>query len=105
MLYALLYFYVFEVGNSLIPALFVIMIEMKVTEKFLKRHVTQLVSDCTCPHCHEKNSHEAGSANMHIVVKNPKLSPLLNRKKYASQHQSRSEQDQPEALMMLYIEE
>lgn len=41
-LYAILYFYVFQVGNSLIPALFVVLIEMKMTEKFLKQHVTDL---------------------------------------------------------------
>lgn len=79
------------------------MIEMKVTEKFLKRHVTELINDCACPRCHEKNSRQAGSSDLHIVVRNPKLSPLLNRKKYASQHQSKSEQS--DNLMMLYIDE
>jgi hypothetical protein len=74
---------------------------MKVTEKFLKRHVNELINDCSCPKCHEKNSHQAGST--HIVVRNSKLSPLLNRKKYASQNQSKSEQS--DTLMMLYIDE
>lgn len=103
MLYALLYFYVFEVGNSLIPALFVVMIEMKVTEKFLKRHVTELIHDCACPKCFEKNSHELGSTDMRIMVTSPKLSPLLNRKRYAAS-EKQSKLDDSEAIM-LYIEE
>lgn len=51
MLYAMLYFYVFELGNALVPALFVILIEMKITGEVLKRHVTELAHESVCPQC------------------------------------------------------
>jgi hypothetical protein len=83
MLYAMLYFYVFEVGNSLIPALFCTLIEMKITERFLKGYVAELAHESACPKCLEKNSHLIESNNVHIVINSPRLSPLINRKKSA----------------------
>ena len=99
MLYALLYFYVFELGNALVPALFVILIEMKITGEVLRRHVTELAHQSICPQCNEKNSNAIDSSNVNIVVSSPRISPLINRKKF-----KRADEDEAEGLM-LYIEE
>ncbi len=56
MLYVILYFYAFLVGNSLIPALFVVLIKMKITERFLKEYVHTLVEGAACPNCQHQNS-------------------------------------------------
>lgn len=64
------------------PALFVILIEMKITGEVLKRHVTELAHESVCPQCNEKNSKALDSNNVNIVVSSPRISPLINRKKF-----------------------
>lgn len=50
-LYFLLFFYLFVVGNSLAPALFCILIQMKITEHNVQKYTHELVNHSHCPKC------------------------------------------------------
>jgi hypothetical protein len=86
MLYVILYFYAFLVGNALIPALFVVLIKMKITERFLKEYVGNLVEESVCPKCLQKNSYEDRDQNVQIVIDSPRIYPIISNKKFVQKH-------------------
>jgi hypothetical protein len=51
-LYMILYFYVFLVGNTLAPALLVVYVQMKITERDVQEFVLNEIRTCVCPDCH-----------------------------------------------------
>lgn len=82
MLYVILYFYVFLVGNALIPALFVLLIKMKITERFLKDYVNNLVQESACPKCLNKNNLVDNQKNVQIIIDSPRIYPIISNKKF-----------------------
>ena len=57
-MYTFLYFYVFMTGNSLFPALFVTLIQLKINEKDIKNFTANIAKNAICPNCHTKNTHQ-----------------------------------------------
>ena len=80
LLYCLLYFYVFEMGTTLVPALFVTLIQMRLNEKDIALYTAALMRRAVCPACQEHNNYAVNPTLIHIMVTSPKISPLLNSK-------------------------
>jgi len=58
-LYCFLYFYVFMMGTTLIPAFFVTLIQLKLNERDVKQFSADLLKQAVCPHCNNRdNGHE-----------------------------------------------
>lgn len=57
-LYVFLYFYVFMVGTTLIPAFFCTLMQMKINEIEIKNHTTDLVAKAICPNCTSRHSYK-----------------------------------------------
>ena len=76
-MYAFLYFYVFEMGTTLIPALFVTLIQLKINERDIADHASTLINRAVCPSCASLNNYRLDPLVLNIVVTSPKLTPLI----------------------------
>lgn len=56
-LYAFLYFYVFEVGTALIPAFFCTLIQLKLNERDIGDYSAKLMKKAVCPNCSSDNNY------------------------------------------------
>ena len=68
-------------GNSLFPAFFVTLIQLKLNERDVKRFTVNLAKNAICPNCHSQNRYEIGDKILNIEVTSPKLSPLVKQKR------------------------
>ena len=80
-LYTFLYFYVFMTANSLFPAFFVTLIQLKLNERDVKRFTASLAKNAICPRCRTRNIVNMNDKVLNIEVTSPKLSPLVKQQK------------------------